>query len=338
MALPRHIQFGQSDSGDYWPGFVDALATLLLVIVFLLAVFTAGQFALSQALGDRDQQLADLNARLSTLAEELNLAESENERLSLRLDTLETENAALSEANATLSNQVATLRQGLAAAEDSLMAEEGLNAEAQATIALLNNQMAALRQELARLNEALNASEAREAELEAEVVNLGRRLNAALASEVARLARYRSEFFGRLLEVLGDRSGVRVIGDRFVFETDVLFASGSAELSEAGRRSLAPIADAIIQLTDEIPDDLDWVLRVDGHTDRVPLGPNAPFESNWELSTARSLSVIEYFETQGVPPRRLLAAGFGEHYPIAEGRTAEAYARNRRIELKLTSR
>ena len=338
MALPRHIQFGQSDSGDYWPGFVDALATLLLVIVFLLAVFTAGQFALSQALGDRDEQLADLNARLSTLAEELNVAESENERLSVRVDTLESENAQLAEANTALSTQVATLREGLAAAEDSLIAEEGLNAEAQATIALLNNQMAALRQELSRLNEALNAAEAREAELEAEVVNLGRRLNAALASEVARLARYRSEFFGRLVEVLGDRSGVRVVGDRFVFETDVLFGSGQAELSAAGRDSLQPIADAIIQLTDEIPDDLDWVLRVDGHTDRVPLGPNAPFESNWELSTARSLSVIEYFETQGVPPRRLLAAGFGEHYPIAEGRTAEAYARNRRIELKLTSR
>ena len=338
MALPRHIQFGQSDSGDYWPGFVDALATLLLVIVFLLAVFTAGQFALSQALGDRDEQLADLNARLATLAQELNLAETENQSLALRVDSLETENVQLTEANATLSTQVATLREGLAAAEDSLIAEEGLNAEAQATLALLNNQMAALRQELSRLNEALNASEAREAELEAEVVNLGQRLNAALASEVARLARYRSEFFGRLVEVLGNRSGVRVVGDRFVFETDVLFSSGSAELDPAELSALDPIADAIIQLTDEIPDDLDWVLRVDGHTDRVPLGPNAPFASNWELSTARSLSVISYFESRGVPPRHLLAAGFGEHYPIAEGSSAQANARNRRIELKLTSR
>jgi chemotaxis protein MotB len=338
MALPRHLQLGQSDSGDYWPGFVDALATLLLVIVFLLAVFTAGQFALSQALGDRDAQLAELNARLSTLAEELNLAASDNERLSLRVEALQGENTALAAANDTLSSQVATLREGLAAAEDSLMREEGLSAEAQATIALLNNQMAALRQELARLNETLNASEAREAELEAEVVNLGRRLNAALASEVARLARYRSEFFGRLVEVLGERSGVRVVGDRFVFETDVLFASGSATLAPAGRESLGPIADAIIQLTEEIPSDLDWVLRVDGHTDQVPLGPNAPFASNWELSTSRSLSVIAFFEARGVPPRRLLAAGFGEHYPIAEGRSAEANARNRRIELKLTSR
>lgn len=338
MALPRHIAFSQSESGDYWPGFVDALATLLLVIVFLLAVFTAGQFALSQALTGRDEQLADLNARLATLAEELNLAQSENRRLSLRVEGLEADNAALSQANDALSSQVAGLQEGLAAARASLEDEEALNEEAQATIALLNNQMAALREELARLNEALNASEAREAELEAEVVNLGRRLNAALASEVARLARYRSDFFGRLMEILGNRSGVRVVGDRFVFETDVLFASGSATLAESGRSSLDPIADAIIQLTEEIPSDIDWVLRVDGHTDPIPPGPNIPFESNWELSTARSLSVIEYLIDQGVPPRRLLAAGFGDNYPIAEGRSADANARNRRIELKLTDR
>ncbi|XBQ17186.1 MAG: peptidoglycan -binding protein [Oceanicaulis sp.] len=338
MALPRHLAFSQTESGDYWPGFVDALATLLLVIVFLLAVFTAGQFALSQALGDRDAELSRLNAQLASLAEELDLAESENRALSLRVDNLEADNAQLSTANDALAAQVAGLQEGLAAAREQLEDEEALNEEAQATIALLNNQMAALRQELARLNEALNASEAREAELEAEVVNLGRRLNQALASEVARLARYRSEFFGRLLEILGNRSGVRVVGDRFVFETDVLFASGSATLSPEGRASLDPIADAIVQLTDEIPSDLDWVLRVDGHTDPIPPGPSIPFASNWELSTARSLSVIEYLIDQGVPPRRLLAAGFGDNYPIAEGRTAEANARNRRIELKLTDR
>jgi len=338
MALPRHLAFSQSESGDYWPGFVDALATLLLVIVFLLAVFTAGQFALSQALTGRDEQLADLNARLSTLAEELNLAQSENRRLSLRVEGLEADNTALDARNDALSAQVAGLQEGLAAATATLAEEEALNEEAQATIALLNNQMAALRQELSRLNDALNASEAREAELEAEVVNLGRRLNAALASEVARLARYRSDFFGRLMEILGDRSGVRVVGDRFVFETDVLFASGSATLAESGRSSLDPIAGAILQLTEEIPSDIDWVLRVDGHTDPIPPGPNIPFESNWELSTARSLSVIEYLIDQGVPPRRLLAAGFGDNYPIADGRSAEANARNRRIELKLTDR
>ncbi|MBI1263290.1 MAG: peptidoglycan -binding protein [Alphaproteobacteria bacterium] len=338
MALPQHLQQGQGDQGDYWPGFVDALATLLLVIVFLLAVFTAGQFALSTALTGRDAQLAELNARLSTLAEELNLARSDNERLSLRIGGLESERDQLAAANLELETMMAGLREGLAAAETALAEEEALGEEAQATIALLNNQMAALRAELQRLNEALNAAEAREAELGAEVVNLGRRLNAALASEVARLARYRSDFLEAMMEVLGDRSGVRVSGDRFVFETDILFASGSAELSQEGRAALTPIADAILQLIDELPSDLDWVLRVDGHTDPAPLGAGAAFRSNWELSTARSLSVINYLESRGVPSRRLLAAGFGEHHPIAQGRSAEAYARNRRIELKLDVR
>lgn len=338
MALPQHLRIGQSDSGDYWPGFVDALATLLLVIIFLLAVFTAGQFALSQALTGRDEQLAELNARLSTLAEQLNLERSENEQLNLRVASLTEENQALEAQNLALTDQLSETSARLAAVSEDLAEEEALSEEAQATITLLNNQMAALRQELARLNEALEASEAREAELESQIVNLGERLNAALASQVARLARYRSEFFGRLVEILGNRTGVRVVGDRFVFETDVLFESAQAELSPQGRESLRPIADAIIQLTDEIPGDIDWILRVDGHTDPVPLGPSAPFESNWELSTARALSVVEALIDMGVPPARLVAAGFGEHHPIAEGRDPVSLARNRRIELKLTSR
>ncbi|GGE42333.1 hypothetical protein GCM10011367_16320 [Marinicauda pacifica] len=338
MALPQHLRISQSDSGDYWPGFVDALATLLLVIIFLLAVFTAGQFALSQALTGRDEQLAELNARLSSLAEQLNMARSENEQLSLQISSLTDENAALSAANAEMSEELNAVGARLAAVSDSLEEEEALNEEAQATITLLNNQMAALREQLARLNEALEASEAREEELESQIVNLGERLNAALASQVARLARYRSEFFGRLVEILGNRTGVRVVGDRFVFETDVLFQSASATLSPEGRQSLEPIADAIIQLTDEIPEDIDWILRVDGHTDPIPLGPNAPFDSNFELSTARALSVVEAFIDMGVPPSRLLAAGFGEHHPIAEGRDPASLARNRRIELKLTDR
>lgn len=338
MALPQHLRTAQSDSGDYWPGFVDALATLLLVIIFLLAVFTAGQFALSQALTGRDEQLAELNARLSTLAEQLNLARSENERLTLRVSTLTEENQALEAQNLALSSELESVSARLAAVSEDLAAEEELSEEAQATIALLNNQMAALREELARLNQALEASEAREEELESQIVNLGERLNAALASQVARLAQYRSEFFGRLVEILGNRTGVRVVGDRFVFETDVLFGSAQADLSAQGRESLRPIADAIIQLTEEIPDDIEWVIRVDGHTDVIPLGPNAPFESNWELSTARALSVVEAFVDMGVPPARLMAAGFGEYHPIAEGRDAASLARNRRIELKLTDR
>lgn len=338
MALPQHLSFGNAQNEDYWPGFVDALATLLLVIIFLLAVFVAGQFALSQALTGRDEQLADLNARLATLAEQLDLAESENEALTLRIDALSEENTALEATSAELVSRLQASQVALAAATSDLEDEQELSEEQEATITLLNNQMAALRQELATLNEALEAAEAREAELESEIVNLGQRLNAALASRVAELAVYRSEFFGRLVEILGNRTGVRVVGDRFVFETDVLFDSASADLSEAGRESLRPIADAIVQLEQEIPTDLDWVIRVDGHTDPIPLGPSVPYESNWELSTARALSVINAFEDMGVPSRRLMAAGLGEHHPIAAGRSAAANARNRRIELKLTSR
>ena len=338
MPAPRHLQVRDGDGGEYWPGFVDALATLLLVIVFLLAVFTAGQFALSSALSGRDEQLADLNARLAAIAEELSMAEEANAELRVRLSGLTAENETLQTENAALSARVDTLSASLEAAEASLSESEALNEEAQATIDTLSAQMEVLRAELARLNEALRAAEAREEELESEIVNLGERLNAALASEVARLSQYRSDFFGRLVEILGNRSGVRVVGDRFVFETDVLFPSASATLSDAGRESLRPIADAIVQLTGEIPDDIDWVVRVDGHTDPRPLGPNAPFDTNWELSTARSLSVIYALEEMGAPPERLLAAGFGPHYPLVEGTGPEANARNRRIELKLTAR
>lgn len=330
MALAQQFQ-RDVDSGDYWPGFVDALATLLLVIVFLLAIFVTGQYALSTALSGRDEQLADLNARLAELADQLNLAEAENARLTVRVSTLTAENESLAEQLAGTTARIASLSADLDEAEE-------LSEEAQLTIALLSEQMDILRQELARLNAALEASEAREAELETQVINLGSRLNAALASEVARLSQYRSEFFGRLVEILGNRSGVRVVGDRFVFETDVLFDSASAELSPEGREGLRPIAAAIIQLTREIPDDIEWVIRVDGHTDVRPLGPSAQFSSNWELSTARSLSVINWLVGEGVPPNRLMAAGLGEHYPIAMGRTEADHARNRRIELKLEAR
>ncbi len=329
MASPRFARFQEADNGDHWPGFVDALATLLLVIIFLLAIFVAGQFALSRALTSRDDQLADLNAQLAALANELNIARDENAALEVRITGLEEERDALESALILATGQAASL-------EAELAAEQELSEESRRALALLNQQMQVLREQIARLNAALEAAETRAEEAEAQVVNLGRRLNAALAERAAELAAYRSDFFGRLREILGNRTGVRVVGDRFVFETDVLFPSGSAALSSEGRESLRPIAAAIMQLTEEIPEDLEWVIRIDGHTDPVPIRTTYP--SNWHLSAARAISVVNWFEELGVPSDRLVAAGFGEHYPIAEGRTAEAHARNRRIELKLTSR
>ena len=329
MALPRFARFQEADNGDHWPGFVDALATLLLVIIFLLAIFVAGQFALSRALTNRDDQLADLNAQLAQLADELNIARDENAQLELAITGLEEERDALQGALSLATSQAADL-------QAELSAEQEMSEDSRRALALLNQQMQVLRDQIASLNAALEAAEVRAEEAEAQVVNLGRRLNAALAERAAELAAYRSDFFGRLREILGNRTGVRVVGDRFVFETDVLFPSGSAALSSEGRESLRPIADAIIQLTEEIPDDLDWVIRIDGHTDPVPIRTTYP--SNWHLSAARAISVVQWFEDLGVPSERLVAAGFGENHPIAEGRSAEANARNRRIELKLTSR
>ncbi|WP_203291510.1 peptidoglycan-binding protein [Maricaulis parjimensis] len=329
MSSPRFARFQEADNGDHWPGFVDALATLLLVIIFLLAIFVAGQFALSRALTNRDDQLADLNAQLAQLADELNIARDENAQLELTITGLEEERDALQGALTLATSQAAEL-------QAELTAEQELSESSRRALALLNQQMQVLRDQIATLNAALDAAEQRAEEAEAQVVNLGRRLNAALAERAAELAAYRSDFFGRLQAILGNRTGVRVVGDRFVFETDVLFPSGSAALSSEGRESLRPIANAIIQLTEEIPEDLEWVIRIDGHTDPVPIRTTYP--SNWHLSAARAISVVNWFEELGVPSDRLVAAGFGEHYPIAEGRTAEANARNRRIELKLTSR
>ena len=336
MSAPRFGRFEESDNGDHWPGFVDALATLLLVIVFLLAVFVVSQVSLSQALTGRDEQLAALNAQLAVLADELALARDENADLNLRITGLETEISGLQEERDALTGALGLAQTQSQALQDELDAERELSEESMRALALLNQQISVLRDQLATLNAALDAAEQRAEDAEAQVINLGERLNAALAERAAELAVYRSDFFGRLRAILGNRTGVRIVGDRFVFETDVLFASGSAALSTEGRESLRPIADAILQLTDEIPDDLEWVIRIDGHTDPVPI--RTTYQSNWHLSAARAISVVNWMEDLGVPSERLVAAGFGEHHPLVDGRSAAENAQNRRIELKLTSR
>ncbi|MFT6462034.1 MAG: chemotaxis protein MotB, partial [Maricaulis maris] len=317
MASPRFARFQEADNGDHWPGFVDALATLLLVIVFLLSIFVAGQFALSRALTGRDEQLAALNAQLAQLADELALTQSENTELEIRVSGLESEISGLEAERDALTGTLAMAAAQTESLQDELAAERELSEESRRALMLLNQQIQALRNQIATLNAALDAAEVRAQEAEAQVVNLGERLNAALAERAAELAVYRSDFFGRLRAILGNRTGVRIVGDRFVFETDVLFPSGSAALSNEGRESLRPIADAIIQLTDEIPSDLEWVIRIDGHTDPVPIRTTYP--SNWHLSAARAISVVNWMEDLGVPSNRLVAAGFGEHYPMVEG-------------------
>ncbi len=418
FALERR---GRQRSVNIWPGFVDALSTLLLVVIFVLMVFMIAQYFLSTALSGRDAALERLQRQVAQLgellaleraesfrlqsdfnevSEELNTSLNARESLSSQLSSLTDERNRLSSQLSALtqerdslsarlddavssSNRVSgeledayktieadkekieaqlaelailkslrdDLRAQLAASQDSLSSaeedrqrlagqlseQETLTEEAQVAAELLNRQILALRQQLAQLSEALDVTEAKNKEQEVQIADLGRRLNVALATKVQELARYRSEFFGRLRQVLGDRPDIQVVGDRFVFQSEILFESGSAALGSDGRVQMSRLADTLIEIARDIPDEIDWVLRVDGHTDRRPIA-TAEFPSNWELSTARAISVVRFLIDEGVPARRLAATGFGEFQPIDTGRDEVALRRNRRIELKFTQR
>ena len=327
----------RNNSADYWPGFVDALSTLLLVIIFLLAVFMLAQFFLSQAITGRDEALERLNAQVAELSDLLALERQSNITLRQNLEqmqaSLATSEAALSEAEA----KAADAENALASMGGTLDEERNLSSKARDEAKLLNQQVNALRQQLAALQAALDASEARDKEQEAVIADLGKRLNAALAQKVQELSRYRSEFFGRLREVLSNRAGIEVVGDRFVFQSEILFDSGSADINPGGRQELRKLAVALLAISREIPEDLNWVLRVDGHTDSQPISTPA-FPSNWHLSAARAISVVTFLRSQGVPGERLVAAGFGAFHPLDDRPTPESLQRNRRIELKLTER
>ncbi len=330
---------------DYWPGFVDALTTLLLAIMFLLTVFVLAQFLLSREVNNKDSVLARLNSQIQELTQLLSLERSNSQDMQ---DTIANLQASLSSTESERSRLQSLLNEGSgagAAAEkragelsESLDAEKQVSARALSQVELLNQQISALRRQIAALEDALTASESRDRESNAKIADLGRRLNVALAQRVQELNRYRSDFFGRLREILSDKENIRIVGDRFVFQSEVLFPTGSADINPAGQDEMKKLADAVIQLNQEIPDDINWVLRVDGHTDNVPLTGTGRFRDNWELSSARATAVVKFLIANGVPANRLVAAGFGEYQPLDASDTADARSKNRRIELKLTER
>ena len=434
------------NSASYWPGFVDALAALLVVVVFLIMVFALAQAFLSDAISGRDTVLEKLTAELEELGQMLSLERNTNAKLQLsvaqltselgssisardllkiRLSSIEKELAtekskyneqildlnkiiksdkesielqlrdlerlnrdilALKEVRKNLEDKVSVLigtlestegelgkvrdlskelkakiadesertllvqeklnkrdirlkelLQSTKTAEESLLEEKKLSKNYQNKVSLIGEQLKQLRIQLAALNQALEATESKNKEQKTQIVNLGKRLNAALATRVQELARYRSEFFGRLRQTLGNRSDIRIEGDRFVFQSEVLFESGAADLNRVGSQQLSLLGTTLRKISKEIPKDLDWVLRVDGHTDERPIS-TAQFPSNWELSSARSTSVVKFLINQGISPNRLVAAGFGQYQPIDIGSDEIAYRRNRRIEFKLTQR
>ncbi|MEI2384990.1 peptidoglycan -binding protein [Breoghania sp. JC706] len=343
MAMSRGR--GRDRSTNYWPGFVDAMATLLLVIIFLLVVFMLSQFFLSQEISGRDTVLNRLNSQISELTQLLALERGNNRDLQDQIASLQASLSSTEDEKSRLQGLVdsrtgAASQAGgrIATLENQLSEEKRLSARALSQVELLNQQISALRRQIAALEDALEASESRDRESQTKIADLGRRLNVALAQRVQELSRYRSDFFGRLREILSQRSDIRVVGDRFVFQSEVLFSSGSDEINVAGREELDKLAEAVNELAAEIPDEINWVLRVDGHTDARPVSPTSRFRSNWELSAARAISVVRYLIDKGVDPKRLVAAGFGSNQPLDDGTTDEAYAKNRRIELKLTTR
>jgi len=384
---------------DIWPGFVDGLAALLMVVIFVLLLFSVGEFMLTDALVGRDEALDRLRKNITELADVLAVERSEKTRLQERLTQMSSDLRETSQARDTARTQLQRMtaqaqaaeaetrrvrdallvaRSALANSEESLRAERDkiagletdvttlrksgeelaakkerlqvslaasqqetaeqteLGKQAQAQVNELNLQIVALREQLAQVTQALDASEAQVREQVVEIENLGQRLNVALANKVEELNRYRSEFFGKLREALKDNPDIHVEGDRFVLPSEVLFASASADLDARGKRQVQTVARTLKEISAGIPDDIDWVLRVDGHTDKRPI--RTTFASNWELSSARAISIVKYMIELGIPPQRLVAAGFGKYHPLDTADTPEAYRRNRRIELKLSSR
>ena len=385
---------------NIWPGFVDALATLLMVIIFLLMIFVLAQFFLGEALIGRDAALRKLETQISGMSDLLSLerkaSEGMRQRVSLLSDELQSSvmarddlksslvlmsgkakaseelaeglSAKLKDASGViktdkktieakiqelsklandvtalqalrddLESQITNLSSKLGSKDIAIAKERNIAESASAQVALANRQMTALREQLARISEALNVAERKANEQGVQISSMGKRLNSALATKVQELSRYRSEFFGRLREVLGDQPGIRVVGDRFVFQSEVLFASASANLGEEGKVQLKQLATTLREITERIPDDIDWILRIDGHTDGIPIS-NWKFPSNWELSAARAISVVKFLIEEGISANRLAAAGFGEFKPLDQAKDEVANRRNRRIEMKMTQR
>ncbi len=333
-----------AEYGEFWPGYVDVMATLLLVVTFLMSMFMLAQYFVTQESAGKDTVLQRLNRQISELTSLLSLekgkskeAEDELAALQATLSALKAENSQLSGMALTGDESAKSAAGQISGLATELDQQKAISNEALAKVDILNQQLAQLRRQIAALNEALDASEKKTTESDKTIKDLGQRLNAALARQVQELQRYRSDFFGRLRDLLKDRKDIRVVGDRFVFESEVLFASGAASLTPEGLAALDPIADAIADLGRQIPKEIDWVVQIDGHTDIRPIA-SAQFPSNWELSTARAASVVKHMIARGVPPERLVAAGYGEFQPIEQGSDELSLQKNRRIELKLTSR
>ncbi len=415
---------------NVWPGYVDALSSLLMVVIFVVMIFTIVQMILGEVITGQESELSSLHQQISELTRALGIERANSQeltnqvsQLSMLADSLQAERQELEERNQALTAQsaqdkdeierqllyIASYQEDIAALKkmrdeleqqvgklaanldkknalvgnlrdrsqsleakladqqertvlaqrevedkkiriqalnaligqqkDALESQRELSASARSEIVLLNQRIKRLQNQLEEIQLALETAEQENRDQQAKIKNLGERLNIELAREVNKLKRYRSDFFGRLQAVLSDVPYVEIEGDRFVFQAELLFDSGSASLQDKGKDHLAKLAQVLNDVSAAIPSDLNWILRIDGHTDRVPITNNdSPYRSNWELSTARALAVVRFLAAEGIPENRMAATGFSKFHPLDPRNTAAAYQRNRRIEIKLTSR
>jgi chemotaxis protein MotB len=335
---------GSGEYNEFWPAYVDVLSTLLLVVTLLMSIFMIAQFFVAQESSGKDTVMRRLTRQISELTNILSLEKDKGKKsdddlavLQATLSSLKAENEKLAATGFGADEKIKGAQTQIATLSGDLAKEKDLSAEAMSKVDILNQQLLALRRQIAALNEALEVSAAKDKDSQTAIKDLGARLNSALAVQVQELRRYRSDFFGRLRAALADRKDIRVVGDRFVFQSEVLFPSGQATMSLEGLSAIDQLASAIVELEKTIPQEVDWVLQVDGHTDSRPIA-SSQFPSNWELSTARAVSVVKYLISRGVPARRLVPAGHGEFAPLEDGVGEDVLRRNRRIELKLTNK
>lgn len=352
-------------TADIWPGFVDALGSLIIILMFVLLVFVVGQFFLGQQLSGKKEEVAALNTQVASLTDALKLEQiyhdqmqssvtaltAELETASQKMQHMESTNEGRTAQTDKLITDIDTLRRLHQSLEEKLAEKDHLLAEGNAQLnyqkrktahaesqsILLRQQLTILNAEIEKLTKALGTAELVNKEQEVQISDLGRQLNRALATRIQELQKYRSEFFGQLRQALGNHPDFSVRGDRFVFQSEVLFSSGSAQLEKTGREKLKKLAKTLLKISQSIPQKVDWILRIDGHTDRLPIRTSS-FHSNWELSAARAISVVRFLIEQGISPHRLAAAGFGEHRPLTLDTRSESLATNRRIEIKFDQR
>jgi chemotaxis protein MotB len=344
------------ENNDIWPGFVDVMTSLLMIIVFLLTFFMVAQYFLSQTITGQNTELDEFRTKINQLTDLLHLEKSigqdlerQLKKVRLNLTHSEAEKEKILKEKSDADQRIASIHLDLDALKLKLQEAEQAKQNDQVSltekqqkdadlIALLTNQVTQLSSELQKISQALDIKEKENINKEDLIKDLGEKLNRALLQKVEELESFRSEFFGKLQQILKNQKDILIQGDRFVFQSEVLFPSAAAILNPQGEEELSRLATILKEVMAKIPANLPWILRIDGHTDRLPLRFNLDFKTNWELSSARALSVVHFLIKQGIPPDRLAPTGFGEYHPLDPAQSEEAYRKNRRIEFKLTNR